>query len=76
MEIWRQKNFPLGALPEGQQYTDEESRAYDRKGWRSKLSVLTSWSCRSLLPQPPGPGTPGFGKASGLRCSTHPGGAS
>jgi len=35
MEIWRQKNFPLGALPEGQEYTDEESRAYDRKGWEA-----------------------------------------
>ena len=42
MEIWRQKNFPLGALPEGQEYTDEESRAYDRKGWRSVLSVPVS----------------------------------
>ena len=35
MEFWRQSNFPLPALPEGQEYTDDESRAFDRKGWQA-----------------------------------------
>jgi hypothetical protein len=36
MEFWRQGRFPLPELPEGQtQYSDDESRAYDRKGWQA-----------------------------------------
>ena len=35
MEFWRQTNFPLHALTEGEEFTDDEARAFDRKGWQA-----------------------------------------